>query len=49
MQVGVGAVVSLALSGSVFFQPRLSLLSESFSVPSTDVSHWLDHYVLSMY
>ena len=35
------------LSGSVFFQSRLSLLSESFSVPSTYVSHWLDHYVLN--
>ena len=29
------------------FQSRLSLLSESFSVPSTYVSHWLDHYVLN--
>ena len=35
------------LSGSVFFQSRLSLLLVSFSVSSAHVSHWPDHYVVN--
>ena len=38
---------TLHLSISMFFQSCLSLLSESFSVSSTYVSHWLDHYVFN--